>query len=338
MKFVDEAEIHVRAGDGGRGCVAFRREPFVPRGGPSGGNGGPGGDVIVEADGQLHTLLDFKFQQHHRAESGGHGGGGERSGKAGADLVLRVPIGTVVRDASSGDVLADLGGQGERAVVARGGRGGRGNKFFANAVRQAPDFAEPGTQGEERRIAFELKVVADVGLLGYPNVGKSTLISRVSAARPKVADYPFTTLTPHLGVVRHGPGRSFVMADIPGLIPGAHEGAGLGHRFLRHVERTRMLLHLITVSYDDAREPVADFECLCEELRLYDAELAKRPQIVVLSQIDRTEVRAIADDLKRVFETRGLSFFAVSAVTGEGIDALIHAVAKNVLGDESGGA
>lgn len=331
MKFVDEATIHIRAGDGGRGIVSFRREPFVPNGGPNGGNGGNGGSIIVIADSQLHTLLDFKFQQHHKAESGKHGGQSERYGRAGEDLTLKVPVGTIIRDVDSGEVLGDLSAHDSRLIAAKGGRGGRGNKCFANPIRQAPDFAEPGTEGEERRISLELKLVADVGLLGFPNVGKSTFISRVSAARPKIADYPFTTLTPHLGVVSLGTGRSFVMADIPGLIPGAHQGAGLGGRFLRHVERTRILVHLITVTYDENREPIADYECLNEELRLYDPALRQRPQVVVLSQLDLPFVREREPALRAHFEQQGLGFHAVSAVTGEGMKPLLDALGHLVF-------
>jgi GTPase len=331
MKFVDEAVIEVKAGDGGKGCVTFRREPFQPRGGPSGGNGGHGGDIVLEADQQLHTLLDFKFQQHHRAKSGGAGQSADKHGRNGEALVLRVPVGTVVRDADTNADLGDLSEHGARAIIAKGGRGGRGNKAFATPVRQAPDFAEPGTKGEARRVSLELKLVADVGLLGFPNVGQSTLISRVSAARPKIADYPFTTLTPHLGVVRMGPERSFVMADIPGLIPGAHAGAGLGDRFLRHVERTRVLLHVITVTHDEGRDPIADHDCLNEELRLYDVALAERPQLVVLSQLDLPDVRAREPELRRHFEAKNRAFHAVSAVTGEGLQPLLHALAQLVL-------
>jgi GTP-binding protein len=332
MKFVDEAVIHVQAGDGGRGMVSFRREPFVPRGGPNGGDGGDGGSVILRADPQLHTLIDYKFQQHHKAERGGAGGGNDRTGRTGADLVLPVPVGTVVRDADSGELVGDLSGPGETLVVARGGRGGRGNKSFATAVRQAPDFAEPGTDGEARRIALELKLLADVGLVGFPNVGKSTLISRVSAARPKIAPYPFTTLTPHLGVVSAGPGRSFVVADIPGLIPGAHEGTGLGDRFLRHVERTRLLLHLVTVTHEEGRDPLSDFDAIETELGLYDAELAGRPKLVAFTMMDLPYVREQADEVRRAFAARGLEVLPVSAVTGEGISALVHALAARVLG------
>jgi GTP-binding protein len=331
VKFIDEATIEVRAGDGGRGMVAFRREPFVPRGGPCGGDGGRGGDVVFVADPGLHTLIDFKFRQHHQAERGQHGGGNDRTGRSGEDLVIRVPVGTLVRDGESRDLLCDLAHGGARFVVARGGHGGRGNKAFATATRQAPDFAEPGELGEERRVLLELKLLADVGLVGFPNVGKSTLISRVSAARPKIADYPFTTLVPHLGVVSAGPERSFVVADIPGLIPGAHEGAGLGDRFLRHVERTRVLVHLVTVTGEPGREPYADYECLVDELRLYDPDLAGRPHVVALSKVDLPFVRERAPDLRRRFEARGLAFFEISAVTGEGVSLLVQALAGRVL-------
>lgn len=332
MKFIDEATIEVRAGNGGRGMVSFRREPFVPRGGPNGGNGGSGGSVILVADPQPHTLLDYKFQQHHRAERGQHGGGSDRTGRGGADTVLRMPVGTLVRDASTGELLCDLAQPGARFVVAKGGRGGRGNMSFRSAIRQAPDFAEPGEPGEERRLELELKLLADVGLVGFPNVGKSTLISRVSAARPKIADYPFTTLTPHLGVVSAGSERSFVVADIPGLVPGAHAGVGLGDRFLRHVERTSLLLHLVTPTEEEGRDPLADFDCLVGELRLYDPGLAARPQLVALTKMDLPSVREQERQIRERFAARGIEIFAVSAVTGEGIQALVQELARRVLG------
>jgi GTP-binding protein len=330
MKFVDEATIHVQAGDGGRGMVSFRREPFVPRGGPNGGDGGHGGSVVLLADPQLHTLVDYKFQQHHKAERGGHGGGNDRSGKNGEDRVLRVPVGTLVKS-EEGELLADLAEPGARYIAARGGRGGRGNKSFATAVRQAPDFAEPGERGEAGTVCLELKLLADVGLVGFPNVGKSTLISRVSAARPKIAAYPFTTLTPHLGVVSAGPERSFVVADIPGLIPGAHAGAGLGDRFLRHVERTRLLLHLVTVTHEEGRDPLRDFDVLEAELRLFNPELAERPKLVALTMMDLPFVAEQEAEIRARFAERGLELFAISAVTGAGVKELVYALADRVL-------
>jgi GTP-binding protein len=332
LKFIDEATIEVRAGDGGRGMVSFRREPFTPRGGPNGGDGGPGGSVILVADPQVHTLLDYKFQPHHRAERGQHGGGSDRTGRAGADTVLRVPVGTVVRDADTGELLCDLSRPGARFTAAKGGRGGRGNLAFKSATRQAPDFAEPGEPGEQRRLSLELKLLADVGLIGFPNVGKSTLLSRVSAARPKIADYPFTTLTPHLGMVFAGAGRSFVMADIPGLVPGAHAGAGLGHRFLRHVERTRLLLHLVTATEEEGRDPLGDFELLAEELRLHDPGLAARPNLVVLTKMDLPLVRDQAPEIRKRFAARGIEVLPVSAVTGAGIPELVRELGRRVLG------
>ncbi len=324
--FIDKARIYVKGGDGGNGCVAFRREKFVPRGGPSGGDGGKGGDVILVADRNVHTLLDFKYRRHYKAENGRHGEGNKRTGRSGKDLVIKVPVGTVVKDAETGKVLGELVEHGQKLIVAKGGRGGRGNAAFATPTRQAPDFAEPGQPGEERWIELELKLLADVGLVGFPNAGKSTFLSRVTAAKPEIADYPFTTLRPILGVAKVDD-FSFVIADIPGLIEGAHKGKGLGHEFLRHVERTKILLHLIDLS-DQTRDPKEAFEIINGELRLYSPELALKPQIVVGTKIDAVHDRKVIEEVKEYFEKKGYPFFAISAVTGEGVDELMKYVAK----------
>ncbi|MBI4508394.1 MAG: GTPase ObgE [Deltaproteobacteria bacterium] len=324
MQFIDEAKIYVKAGDGGNGAIAFRREAHVPRGGPSGGDGGDGGDVAFVADPQLSTLLDFKYQQHYRARSGEPGRTKDQYGKAGEDLVVRVPVGTLVKGEETGEVLVDLASAGQRAVICKGGKGGRGNIHFKTPWNQAPRHAEPGTPGEERTIRLQLKLLADVGLLGYPNVGKSTFIATVSRARPKIADYPFTTLSPHLGVVGLSNHRSFVLADIPGLIEGAAEGAGLGHRFLRHVERTHVLLHLLELSHEPGREPEHDHDVINRELARYDAALAQRPQIVVLNKLDLTETREAYPELRARFAAQGIDLLAISAATGEGVDVVLE--------------
>jgi len=328
MKFVDEVTIRVRAGDGGDGCAAFRREKYVPRGGPSGGDGGDGGDVILEADPGLSTLLDLSYPQTLRAGRGEHGRGKDQYGARGESLVLRVPVGTVVFDADGGDRIADLDTAGATSIVARGGRGGRGNRHFATPTHRAPRRADPGGIGEERHLRLELRVLADVGLLGLPNVGKSTLIRAVSAARPKVADYPFTTLIPHLGVVRIDDDASFVVADIPGLVPGAHRGGGLGARFLRHLSRTGVLLHLVDVSGIEGRDPLADYDAIRKELVLADAELAAKPELVVASKLDLAETRAHLDEARARFAERGLTLQAISGATGEGTRELMRDVAR----------
>jgi len=321
--FKDYAKINVRAGDGGNGCVAFRREKYVPYGGPSGGDGGRGGHITLRADGGLRTLVDFRYRTHYKAGRGVHGQGKNMHGRKGDDLVLRVPVGTEVRRAGDRTLLADLRADGQEYRVVRGGRGGRGNARFATANRKAPSFAEKGEPGEEFWLELELKLLADVGLVGFPNAGKSTLISKVSAARPKIADYPFTTLEPHLGVVRVGEGAHFVLADIPGLIEGAHQGAGLGHRFLRHVERTRVLIHVVDVSGREGRDPVADFETINRELAAYDPRLAARPQLVAANKIDLPEAR---ENVRRLVEAAGGRYevFEISALTGEGLDRLVY--------------
>ena len=328
MKFIDEADIHVRAGDGGRGCVSFLREKYKPHGGPNGGDGGDGGDVVFEVDPGLTTLLDFKFQPLLKAGRGEHGRGKEQYGKRGEDRVVRVPPGTIVRNTDTDELIADLRTPHERAIVAHGGRGGRGNMHFATSTNQAPRYTQPETPGEELRLHLELHLMADVGLVGYPNAGKSTLISTVSAARPRVADYPFTTLVPHLGVVRFNEEGSFVLADIPGLIEGAHRGLGLGHRFLRHLSRTSLLIHLIDVSGISGRDPMADYDTINHELEAFDASLAAKPQIVVANKLDLAEARDRMAELRARFAARGVELHGISAATGEGVAALMREVGR----------
>jgi GTP-binding protein len=328
MKFIDEAIISVKAGDGGNGCMAFRREKFVPRGGPSGGDGGRGGDIVMVAS-DHNTLLHFRFNPEHTAQRGRHGEGSNRSGREGASIELPVPVGTVVWDADTGELLHDFTARGERFVAARGGRGGRGNQHFATPTHQAPTEHEPGRPGEQKRLRLELKLLADVGLVGFPNAGKSTLISRISAAKPKIADYPFTTLVPNLGVVLAGD-RTFVVADIPGLIEGAHEGAGLGLQFLRHVERTRLLVHLVDVSDFTGRDPVEDFDIIRHELASFSAEMAQKPVMVVASKTDAVQDAERLASVRCLAAERGLPFFAISAVTGEGLDELVYAMAQRI--------
>jgi GTP-binding protein len=331
--FIDEATIRVKAGDGGNGCLAFRREMFVPRGGPSGGDGGKGGDVIMESSEQHNTLVHFRFNPEYKAQRGRHGEGSNKTGREGEDILLKVPVGTVVYDADSGDVMHDFSQPNDRIVIAAGGRGGRGNARFATSVHQAPREHEDGRPGVDLRLRLELKLLADVGLIGYPNAGKSTLISRISAARPKIAAYPFTTLEPSLGVVAVGDalqGRSFVVADIPGLIEGAHLGAGLGTQFLRHIERTRLLVHLVDVSDSSGRpDPVKDFEVIMDELKNFGASLESKPMIVAASKCDVANKTKLAK-LKKHAKAHDLEFFAISAVTGEGIEKLKFAMADRV--------
>ncbi len=333
--FIDEAKIKVKAGDGGNGCMAFRREKFVPRGGPSGGDGGRGGDVVMESSERHNTLVHFRFNPEYKAERGRHGEGSQRTGREGVDVVLKVPVGTIVYDEATGEKVFDFSRPDERMVIARGGRGGRGNARFATSTHQAPRECEPGRPGEERVLRMELKLLADVGLVGYPNVGKSTLISRISAARPKIADYPFTTLEPNLGVVAVGEEPeviSFVVADIPGLIEGAHTGAGLGTQFLRHVERTRLLVHLIDVSDGSGRaDPAKDFDVIMNELVNFGAGLEKKPMIVVASKVDAVNKDKLAK-LKRFCKSKKHPYelFEISAVTGEGVEELKWAMARKV--------
>jgi GTP-binding protein len=335
--FVDEVEIHVAAGHGGRGAMSFRREKFVPRGGPNGGDGGPGGSIYLAAHANLNTLLNFRFKKIFEAARGGHGEGANRTGKSGADLTLDVPIGTqVFQQNEDGEyaLFADLTAEGERLLIAKGGLGGQGNARFATSTNRAPRKAQPGLPGEEKDLRLQLKLLADVGLVGYPNAGKSTIISRISAATPKIADYPFTTLIPNLGVVGLSGDRSFVVADVPGLIEGAHEGHGLGHRFLSHLERTRVLVHVIDVSSLSAREPVADFEVITRELAMFpgrDASgerLQDKPLIVAANKIDALDDPSRLDRLRAHLQRAGIPLYPVSAATGEGLPLLLEAVWK----------
>jgi len=331
--FIDEAKIRVKAGDGGNGCMAFRREKFVPRGGPSGGDGGKGGDVVMESSERHNTLVHFRFNPEHKAERGHHGEGSNKTGRDGGDVVLKVPVGTIVYDDESGEKAFEFTQPDQRFIVARGGRGGRGNARFATSVHQAPREHEPGRPGEEHTYRLELKLLADVGLVGYPNVGKSTLISRISSARPKIADYPFTTLEPNLGVVAVGDARdevSFVVADIPGLIEGAHTGAGLGMQFLRHVERTGLLVHLIDVSDSSGRDDVVkDVEVIVGELASFGAHLEEKPMLMVASKIDVANKDKLAA-LKKYGKKKKLKLYEISAVTGKGIEELKYAIAEEV--------
>ena len=326
--FIDKARIFVKAGNGGNGSVAFRREKYVPAGGPDGGDGGRGASIIFEVDLGLRTLMDFKYQKKYQAQNGGDGSKGKRAGKNGENLVLKVPAGTVIRDEATGLVLADLKKEGDTAIVAKGGICGKGNQHFANAVRQAPAFAKSGTDGEERWITLELKMIADVGLLGFPNVGKSTFLSVVTKAKPKIANYHFTTLTPNLGVVQTKFGDSFVLADIPGIIEGASEGIGLGHEFLRHVERTKVLIHIVDISGLEGRDPIEDFDKINDELKLYNEKLSKRPQVVVANKFDILEDESKFEKFKSELEGRGYTVFKMSAATRQGIDEVIAYVSK----------
>lgn len=336
MRFIDEVEIDVRAGDGGAGCVAFRRERFRPKGGPSGGDGGRGGCIVVEATERMASLLDLRYHPHWKAGPGRAGQGNDRNGRGGEDVTIHVPCGTVVMDAGTGEQLADLDRHGKTALVARGGRGGRGNLHFKSATRQAPDVAEPGGRGEARRLKLELKLIADVGVLGFPNLGKSTLVRRVSAARPRVADYPFTTLVPSPGVVRIDDAREFVIADMPGLVQGASSGVGLGIRFLRHVERTRVLCHLVTTGREPGSDPVRDWRIINEELSGFSRELAGRPQVVAINKVDLPDVRGELEETRRRLEEEGARHvLAISAVTGEGIPELLETLWTSLAGDHS---
>ena len=327
--FVDEVTVEVSAGDGGNGAVAFRKEKYVPRGGPNGGDGGRGGDVILEADSNMSTLLDFRYQRKYDAPRGIHGIGRDMHGKDAIDLVLKVPLGTVATDVNTEQVLADLTRHGQTAIIARGGQGGKGNAHFASSVQQAPKFAENGEPGEAHTVRLELKLLADVGLIGYPNVGKSTLIAAISAARPKIADYPFTTLVPNLGVVRVDAERTFVVADIPGLIEGASEGIGLGHQFLRHVERTRLLVHVIDVSGATGRDPLDDYAIINRELTAYSELLAGLPQVIALNKTDAADPETV-ELLRAEFAEEDRPVFAVSAATRDGLEPLVYFLAERL--------
>lgn len=322
--FVDRVKIYVKGGDGGNGCISFRREKYVPRGGPDGGNGGRGGDVIMVVDSGLRTLLDYRYKRHYKAQRGKHGSGKAKDGASADPLVLRVPPGTVIRDAETGELIADLVNEGDQVVVARGGRGGRGNRSFRSAVRKTPRFAEKGEPGEERWLILELKLLADVGLIGMPNVGKSTLLSRISEAKPKIGDYPFTTINPNLGVVELPDGRQFVAADLPGLIEGASRGVGLGHEFLRHIERTRVLLHILDITQGD---PLDAFTKINNELKEYDERLLDYPQIVVINKADIPDVKERAPEVAASLKKEGFEVFIISAATGEGITPLLYRTA-----------
>jgi len=331
VKFVDEASIEVIAGNGGNGVASFRREKYVPRGGPDGGDGGRGGSIYAIADRNINTLIDYRYARIHRAKSGENGRGADQYGRGAEDVVLRMPVGTVIADADTGEFVADLASDGERALIARGGKGGLGNIHFKSSTNRAPRQATPGEAGEQRRLKLELKVLADVGLLGMPNAGKSTLIRAISAARPRVADYPFTTLAPHLGVVRADTSRSFVVADIPGLIEGAAEGAGLGHRFLRHLQRTRLLLHVVDLApLDGEVDPVADARAIVKELKRYDEALHDKPRWLVLNKLDliapdERDARVVA--FVKAYRWKG-PVFAVAAISGDNCRPLVFAVAE----------
>ena len=328
--FIDRAKIKVKAGNGGDGVTAFRREKFVPRGGPSGGDGGVGGDVWLEADEGLNTLLHLRYNPEHKAERGRHGEGSNRSGKDGESITVRVPVGTQVFDAEKNELVVDLTWPGQRFLVAKGGKGGWGNAHFATPTRRAPKFHYTGRPGEEKELQLELKLIADVGLVGFPNAGKSTLISVISAAKPKIADYPFTTLEPNLGVVDMGDYKTFVVADIPGLIEGASDGAGLGDRFLRHVERTKLFLHLVDVSSFSGRDPVEDYEIINRELANYNKELAERPQIIVATKIDALDDPTRRDRLRERAEKDRKPFLEISSVTNVGIKELVQTLSKRL--------
>lgn len=328
MQFIDYAKIFVKSGDGGKGCVSFRREKYVPKGGPDGGDGGKGGDVIIRASNQINTLIDFTYKREYYAKNGQGGMGKKMHGRSADDLVIRVPAGTVIKDADSNMTIADLTEDGDYYIAAKGGRGGLGNAHFATPTKQAPRYAQPGESGEEKWLVLELKLLADVGLIGFPNSGKSTLISVVSSAKPKIADYPFTTLTPILGVVKLKEQRSFVVADIPGLIEGAHAGTGLGIRFLRHIERTRMLLHLVDVSDMADKDPVSQYLRIRKELGFYSHDLLLKPETVIATKLDSVTDKTRLNLLEKYCRKNNIDFIKISAVTGSGLRTLIHYLAK----------
>lgn len=328
--FIDEAQIYIRAGKGGDGAVSFRREKYVANGGPDGGDGGNGGSIIFIADENVHTLADFRYKRKYIGNNGENGGKRDRSGKYGLDTIIRIPMGTLIRDAETDKILVDLSKIDQKFIAAKGGKGGAGNQHFAKSTRQIPTFAKSGTDGEEQNIKLELKLLAEVGLLGFPNVGKSTLLSRVSSAKPKIANYHFTTLTPNLGVVKIDRETEFVIADIPGLIEGAHEGTGLGHEFLRHVERTKLLIHLVDISESEGRDPINDFEKINKELELFKPELLEKKQIIAANKVDVVSDTDSVDKFKEEMESRGYEVFLISAVTGTGLQELIYRTAQLV--------
>jgi len=332
--FIDEIDVFVKAGDGGAGCVGFRREKYVPRGGPNGGDGGDGGSIWLEADRSLNTLLDYHYRRHYEAERGQHGQGGNRHGASGADLVLRVPVGTVVSDRDSGGVLGDLSGPGQRLLVLKAPQGGRGNARFATSTNRAPRRADLGRVGQGRWIHLELRLLADAGVIGFPNAGKSTLVSRISAARPRIANYPFTTLAPVLGIVRAAGERTFVIADLPGLVPGAAAGKGLGLQFLRHTERTRVLVHLLDLDPGTGRHPAEDLDAINAELQAYSSALASRAQIVVANKTDLPDTAERLAEVREQCRRRGLRLVAISAATGQGLPELIRAIDEHLAGPE----
>jgi GTP-binding protein len=329
MDFIDESKVYLKAGNGGNGCCSFRREKFVPKGGPDGGDGGKGGDIIVKASPHVHTLLDQRYHPHYKSERGQHGQGKNRTGKSGRDLIIYVPVGTLIKDALTGEIVADLVEEDQEVIVTRGGTGGRGNARFATSTMQAPRYCEPGMPGEERDFILELKLLADVGLVGFPNAGKSTFITRVSSARPKIADYPFTTLFPNLGMVKWKD-SDFVMADIPGIIEGAHRGVGLGLRFLKHIERTRIIMYLIDMSKQTGRVPKEEFSVLKRELKSYSEKLLKLKQIVVLNKCDLLEARDTAKEAVAFINKEGYPCFMASALTGEGISDILDELIKDL--------
>ena len=326
--FTDYVKIYAKAGDGGNGAISFRREKYVAAGGPDGGDGGKGGDVYFEVDPNSNTLIDFRYKKKFKAQNGNNGEGSNKYGKGGEDLTIKVPIGTVIKDATTNEVLADLSQEGQRELVLKGGRGGKGNTHFATSTRQAPRFSQDGENGEEKELILELKLLADVGLIGFPNVGKSTFLGRTTSATPKIADYHFTTLEPNLGVVKTDYGESFVIADIPGIIEGASEGVGLGLQFLRHIERTRLLLHIIDVSGSEGRDPVDDFNKINAELQKYSKKLSKRKQIIVANKIDSMQDESLYNELEKMAKENNIEIFEISAVTGEGVSELIKRVAE----------
>ena len=330
MKFVDEAKIWVKAGDGGKGCVSFGREKFIPKGKADGGDGGRGGDILLAGDPHLSTLLEFSFPQHYKAGNGEPGGRGKRSGRSGANLVIRVPLGTTVKDLESQTLIQDFSIADQRFVVAKGGKGGRGNARFASSTNRSPSRAEEGQEGQQKWLNLELKLLADVGLIGYPNVGKSTLMARISSARPKIADYPFTTIIPNLGVAKYGEFSQLVIADLPGLLEGAHRGAGLGVRFLRHIERTSLVIHLIDISDHLCSDPVEDFRFVNRELEIFSSSLLDKPQLVALNKIDLEHVRGRIPELGERFEEMEIRLFPISALTGEGVEELMGEVIHRV--------